>query len=359
MKLAKRTVSAAIALIMAASCIQGFADGGIYTADSFTAGTNSSKADGGVWYRQPYGFFYIADVRLDGVKSVAVTAKNNMYDKSDGERIILRLDGENGDVIGYVDIDRHCPDEAEVFYGSLEKAVSGTHSVYFQSLIANNNSRSVTIYSAEFLNEAYKKEPYIPVPDSAIRDVHQSTWALTDDLGRRAATYEETGPLREDKKVGMFYWTWHREFETSKAFNNSEFAKEHPEAKHDYYNTLWPTTLTNYFWNEPVFGYYSGIDYWVYRKHAEMLASAGVDALFFDTTNGRWSWRREYTVLLSALHDSRADGVNAPKVCFVTNFSSKNAEAKENIKRIYIGAYKEDKWSDLWFYWEGKPLILA
>ncbi len=97
----------------------------------------------------------------------------------------------------------------------------------------------------------------------------------------------------------------------------------------------------------------------MYRKHAEMLASAGVDALFFDTTNGRWSWRREYQVLLSALHDSRADGVDAPKVCFVTNFSSKNAEAKENIKRIYIGAYKDGKWSDLWFYWNGKPLILA
>lgn len=359
MKLAKRTAMLMLAALTFLSCATGAAASDVYRAESAAAGTNAATADGGIWFRQPYGFFSISDVNLSGIRSVKITAKNNMTSGSDGERVILRLGGEKGEVIGHVNIDRHCPDNEEVFSGALTKAVSGTHTVYFQSSFANDNYRSMTIYKIEFSKSAYREEAYTPVPDSAIRNVHETTWALTDDLGRRAATYEETGPVREGKKVGMFYWTWHHDFETTEPFNNSEFAKEHPEVKHDYYNSLWPKTATKYYWNEPLFGYYGGTDYWVYRKHAEMLASAGVDAIFFDTTNNRSTWRRQYTVLFSALHDARADGVNAPKVCFMTNFSPTNVHAKENIKRIYLGAYKEGKWSDLWFYWDGKPLILA
>ncbi len=358
MKPVKKFLVMILAATLLTPCITAMA-AGVYGAEMANLGENSASADGGAWYRQPYGFFSIDDVDLSGVRSVKITAKNNMTSGNDGERVILRLDSEKGEVIGYVNIDRHCTKAEEVFSGALTKSVSGTHTVYFQSSIANNNYRAMTIYKVEFSKSVYKEEKYTPVPDSTIRNVHETTWALTDDLGRRVATYEETGPVREGKKIGMFYWTWHHDFETSKPFNNSEFAKEHPEAKHDYYNSLWPTTATKYCWNEPLFGYYSGIDYWVYRKHAEMLASAGVDAIFFDTTNNRSTWRRQYQVLFSALHDSRADGVNAPKVCFITNFSPTNEDAKENIKRIYLGAYKEGKWSDLWFYWEGKPLILA
>ena len=348
-----------LALLMLSPYTVTNASGGLYGSESFILGADSASADGGVWFRQPYGFFAIADVDLSGVRSVKITAKNNMIGGSDGECLLIRIDSEKGDVIGYVNIDRHSPDDKETFSGAITKSLSGVHKVYLQSLIANDNSRVVTIYNVEFSKSIHKEEKYTPVPDSVIRDVHESTWALTDDLGRRAATYEETGPVREGKKVGMFYWTWHNDFEVCEPFNNSEFAKEHPEAKHDYYSSLWPTKATKFYWNEPLFGYYSGIDYWVYRKHSEMLASAGVDAIFFDTTNVRNTWRRQYQVLFSALHDSRADGVNAPKVCFITPFSPTNEHGKENIKRIYLGAYKEGKWSDLWFYWEGKPLILA
>ena len=330
-----------------------------YGQSLFIAGTNAEQADGGIWFKQPYGLFSIDNVDLTDIQTVAITAKNDMRGACDGDRVIVRLGSENGEVIGYVNIDRHCPDKEEVFKGALKKAVSGKQKVYFQSSLANDNYRSMTVLKVGFQKEKYVEEEYTPVPDSALVNAHESTWALTDDLGRRAATYEETGPVREGKKVGMFYWTWHRDFETNAPFNNSEFAKEHPEAKYDYTNKLWPTSGTSFFWNEPLFGYYSGIDYWVYRKHAEMFAAAGVDVLFFDTTNGRSSWRREYGVLFNALHDTKADGVNAPKVCFVTNFTPDNKEIKENVKRIYLGAYKEGKWSDLWFYWEGKPLILA
>ena len=197
-----------LVMILAATlltpCITAMA-AGVYGAEMANLGENSASADGGAWYRQPYGFFSIDDVDLSGVRSVKITAKNNMTSGNDGERVILRLDSEKGEVIGYVNIDRHCTKAEEVFSGALTKSVSGTHTVYFQSSIANNNYRAMTIYKVEFSKSVYKEEKYTPVPDSTIRNVHETTWALTDDLGRRVATYEETGPVREGKKVGMFY----------------------------------------------------------------------------------------------------------------------------------------------------------
>lgn len=310
---------------------------------------------------RPYSYAEFADTDLSGINSIKITATNDMSGGCDGERILVRLDSVKGDVIGYVDLDVHSPNEAMDFYGSI-KQTSGRHDLYFQSTMAHINEYvAVKIENIELLKDKYTKEKYVPVPDSSIRDYHESTWALTDDLGRKAANYEETGPVREDKKVGMFYWTWHSSFETAKPFNNSEFAKEHPEVKHDYYSSLWPTESTSYRWNESIFGYYSGIDYWVYRRHAEMLAAAGVDAIFFDATNGSSSWRREYEVLFQALHDARSTGIDAPKVCFMTSFFPETYAnyIKEIMKRIYIGAYEDGKWSDLWFYWDGKPLVLA
>lgn len=326
--------------------------------DTAELGGESVKTNGGVAFHGSYNYVYFKDVLLTGAKSIIISAKNDMSSGSDGERIIVRIDSPVGEVIGYVDIDVHTHVQVKDYKGSL-KTVSGVHDLYFQSSIGTETGSAVTITGFELSGDTYTKEKYVPVSDSNIRDMHETTWALADDLGRRVATYEETGPVREGKKVGMFYWTWFTGFENTGAINISEFAKEHPEARNDYYNTAWPLELTKYYWNEPLFGYYSGIDYWVYRKHAEMLSAAGVDAIFFDATNGRKTWRRSYQVLFTALHDARADGVNAPKVCFMTPFTPSNAEIKENVKRVYLGAYKDDKWSDLWFYWEGKPLILA
>lgn len=40
-------------------------------------------------------------------------------------------------------------------------------------------------------------------------DVRPDTWVATDGLGRTLSGYNEVGPKREDRFVGLFYWTWH------------------------------------------------------------------------------------------------------------------------------------------------------
>ena len=40
-------------------------------------------------------------------------------------------------------------------------------------------------------------------------DTFSDTWAATDALGRRVPTYEDVGPPRADRVVGIFYFLWH------------------------------------------------------------------------------------------------------------------------------------------------------
>lgn len=355
----KKSILAALAGILLFN-INAAAAANSFLPEDARVGVDAKISENGIVFSMPYGYVCCERVNLSAVNSIKITATNKMTSGYDGDRILVRLDSPEGDVIGFADIDRHCPDKAEEFYGTV-KTITGVHDVYLQSSIASNGSSGVSVKKAEFMSMKYREKQYEPVSEEKIKDYRESTWALTDSLGRRAATYEETGPVREGKKVGMFYWTWHHDFETSSPLNITELVAEHPEAEYDYYNEVWPTSATKYYWNEPLFGYYGGTDYWVYRRHAEMLSAAGVDALFFDTTNGRSSWRRQYQVLFTALHDARESGIDVPKVCFMTSFFPDKYEndIKEILKRIYYGAYSDGKWSDLWFYWEGKPLILA
>ncbi|MBQ2942176.1 MAG: hypothetical protein IJD97_08070 [Clostridia bacterium] len=328
-----------------------------YKATDSAVREDAPMVENYVKFTKEYGYFEIKDVDLTGINSVSVTSHHADSDSSyDGDYLFIRLDSPKGKAIGTINIDTSASGVDKVFKGSIEKT-DGVHNVYIMSFLSANGTfiKDVT-FSSDVYNGAY-----VPADRSKYQDTHSSTWALTDDYGVRAADFEEVGPLDESKKVGIFYWTWHerRPSEHKKAFNNTEFIKIHPEAKYDYDHRLWPTNSVEFYWNEPLFGYYSGTDYWVMRKHATMLKNAGVDALFFDATNGNKTWRSQYEVLFSALYDSLEAGNDVPKVAFMCNFSSTVAEGKSNLKRLYSGAYKDGKYSDLWFMWEGKPVVMA
>ena len=56
---------------------------------------------------------------------------------------------------------------------------------------------------------------------------------------------------------------------------------------------LWGPPRTPYYWAEPLYGYYHSMDPWVIRRHATLLADAGIDTVIFDTTN-RKTYRDVY-----------------------------------------------------------------
>jgi len=182
----------------------------------------------------------------------------------------------------------------------------------------------------------------------------------TDDLGRSLPTYEEVGPIRTNKTVAMFYWTWHVGLsQNSKAYDLSQIITD-PAMVNDYNHPNWdPYTDGNAFhWGESVFDHYDGKDKWVIRKQLEMLADAGVDVLFYDATNGNVTWKEGYEAVGQVMAEMRAEGLEVPQFAFMLNFGAIQSTA-ESLVQLYDELYNINKYQDSWFMWNGKPAIMA
>ena len=184
--------------------------------------------------------------------------------------------------------------------------------------------------------------------------VSSGAWAATDGLGRTLPDSKTAGGIREGKYVGLFYHTWHASLAKTQGgiVNVSEIVAKYPEAVRDYDHPAWGG-VTTCFWNEPLFGYYNnGIDRWVLRKHAELLADAGVDVVFFDNTNGTENFIGAILTLCEVWAEARADGVKTPQISAMLNMYYVD-QAADQIIELYDRIYAKGLYEDLWFRWEG------
>ncbi len=192
-------------------------------------------------------------------------------------------------------------------------------------------------------------------------EVRPDSWAAVDGLGRTVSTYDDVGETRDGKYVGIFYWTWHYDFARStRARNVTEIINEHPEARNDYNHSAWGrgTGGQYFFWDKPIFDYYINTDEYVVREQAELLADAGVDVIFFDCTNGTFVWEPAYETVFKVFEEARAQGVKTPQIAFMMNFGGAQDTATQ-LEYVYKDIYKPGRYEDLWFKWDGKPLVLA
>ena len=199
------------------------------------------------------------------------------------------------------------------------------------------------------------------INDNSYGEVRPDTWVAVDGLGRSLPTYSEVGETDREKFVGLFYWTWHYNFaSTNEADNVTEILKKYPEAVNDFSHPAWENTYSGkpYHWNEPIFGYYQNLDEYVVRKHAEMIADAGVDVIIFDCTNGSYTWQPAYEVLFKVFDEAIKEGVNVPQIAFMLPFAA-SEEAAVSMRDLYNNIYSQGRYKHLWFMWEGKPLIMA
>lgn len=186
---------------------------------------------------------------------------------------------------------------------------------------------------------------------------YSASLPATDAIGRKLPAYNEVGNVKKDKFVGMFYWTWHYHQAANRPNNTTEFIKKHPDALYNFNHPAWPQNIMN-FWNEPLFGFYTNFDKWVLYKHAEMLADAGVDMIMFDCTNGDLVWKPAYMQLCEVFTEARKNGIKTPQIAFMMGFGPTSA-TKSAVDQVYNDLYKPGLYKDLWFMWEGKPLIMA
>src|SRR5690554_1405264 len=192
------------------------------------------------------------------------------------------------------------------------------------------------------------------------QEVQSDHWAGTDALGRELRDYSNAGDEKE-KYVAMFYWTWHqRKDDTTVTVKNiTDIVRQYPEAMKDYDHPAWGEERPGYFfWEQPLFGYYKTTDTWVLRKHAEMLADAKVDVVFFDCTNGSLTWEDSYEALMETWDQAQKDGVKVPKIAFMLPFGYSN-HSITSLRQLYRNVYKPGRYENLWFYWKGKPCIMA
>ncbi len=189
--------------------------------------------------------------------------------------------------------------------------------------------------------------------------VNSDFWTATDALGRKLRSYEEAGNRRDNKFVAMFYWSWHIYdlVPGSKVNNTTQILRAHPEAIKSFDDPAWGEP-GRYYWEEPLFGYYKTTDPWILRKHAELLADAGVDVIFFDCSNLTLTWKECYDVLMEVWTQAQKDGVNVPKIAFLLPFGSPEYGGPQ-LHMLYEDIYKPGRYSNLWFMWKGKPCIMA
>lgn len=191
--------------------------------------------------------------------------------------------------------------------------------------------------------------------------VSPSGWAAVDGLGRTLSDYTQVGAKREDRFVGMFYWTWHFRWVNDHApVTTGSVLDTYPEAVNDWEHPAWNNTYSGYphFWDEPIFGFYTSTDEYVLRKHAELLADADIDTVIFDTTNSTLVFEESFMKLLEVWSDARKDGVSTPDVMFILNFAG-SEDCRAQLTFLYDNLYSKGLYKDLWFMWEGKPLIMA
>jgi hypothetical protein len=187
-----------------------------------------------------------------------------------------------------------------------------------------------------------------------LRDTFADTWVATDALGRTLPTPREVGPPRPDRTVGMFYFLWHGAHIKGGPYDVTRILARDPAAMQKPNSPLWGPLHAPHHWGESIFGYYLTDDEAVLRKHGQMLADAGVDVVIFDVTN-QHSYPAWYRALLRVWGGMRAAGNRTPQVAFLTPFW----DPAKVVRELWRDLYQPGLSNDLWFRWEGRPLILA
>lgn len=199
------------------------------------------------------------------------------------------------------------------------------------------------------------------INENAYGQVRSDTWVAVDGLGRSLPGYSEVGATDKENSsvfsIGRGIIILLRPTrritlpKSSRRILKRSGISTIPSGENTYDGKP-------YHWNEPLFGYYQNLDEYVVRKHAEMIADAGVDVIIFDCTNGSFTWQPAYEVLFKVFDEAIAEGVNVPQIAFMLNFQSCE-DTNVSLRDLYNNVYSKGRYKHLWFMWEGKPLIMA
>jgi hypothetical protein len=200
----------------------------------------------------------------------------------------------------------------------------------------------LTVCAAAGAEARYSANPGVP-------------WPATDGLGRTLPLAADAGAPRPDRFVGIFYFLWLGQHDRGAdgPYVVTDILRRFPGALKSAGSPPWGPAESPHYWGEPLYGFYRSDDPWVLRRHAWLLADAGVDTLIFDTTN-RITYRDVYFRLCEVFRQVRREGGRTPQIVFMVN-----TEAGATAQDIYEDLYQPRLYEELWFQWKGKPLLIA
>ena len=188
----------------------------------------------------------------------------------------------------------------------------------------------------------------------SVRDNYSDTWVATDNLGRSLPDEQTVGKPKENRSIGMFYFLWMGAHGRKGPFDVTKILAEYPEAINDEKHPAWGPMYAPHHWGESWFGYYISSDEAVLEKHARMLADMDVDVIIFDVSN-QYTYYDHYMALCRAFTRVRENGGKTPQIAFLCPFGI----PANTVKKLWEEFYSKGLYSDLWYQWKGKPLIMA
>lgn len=153
--------------------------------------------------------------------------------------------------------------------------------------------------------------------------------------------------------VGLFYFLWLGEHGRKGPYDVTKILEADPGAGQRPDSPLWGPWGAYHHWGEPLYGYYFSDDEWVVRRHVKLIMQAGIDFLFFDTTNAV-IYERNAKLVMRVLKEYHDEGWKVPKVMFYTNTAS-----GRTVRRIYDAVYGPGFAKEVWFELDGRPVIVA
>ncbi len=242
------------------------------------------------------------------------------------------------------------------------KVLSGPATIDGDTLTLSGESGLVTVEASQDGNDAYfpalslTRIFYVSEPGvgstPAVSQDYTDDWVVTDALGRELPAYSEAGPKREEKYVGVFYYVWSGAH-GDKVYEIPEILESYPSDPLSPNNPAWGPVNAAHHWGEPEYGYFRSEDPWVLRRDLQMLSNAHVDFLYLDVTNAV-IYLETVKALCEVSMEMRADGIHTPQIVFTTH-----SQSGRTVNSLYDAFYSHRLFEELWFYWEGKPLILG
>lgn len=314
-------------------------------ADPYDKGIFFTFTDGTVLLSIPSADYTLP---LGSGVDLASTKKIEIRDSVD--EIVLLIEGapyasvlyqENGSL--------RVADDAGNTLGSLE--ASGVYAAGYWNIALERGESTVWIDNLKFHYTQISQA----LPEREQREVSYRNWVATDDLGRTTAMGSQTSAPKEQKYVGIFYFLC----VTGAGIHVQDNTKIYLESGVDGLKDYLKLKGGEAYWAEPYFGYYRNTDTWVYRKHAYMLEAAGIDFVFLDISNSE-TFNEAHLALFDTWLQIRKEGGQTPQICFLTGDTEGRLESHMN--RLLRTVYSEEnyaKYEELFFKWDGKPLIFG